>query len=68
MIKYGETYKILPREYYRNRKNKAAIKYAMNRRLIFNILCQTKTTAGICSCDLNYCYNRTVHYFVSLIM
>ena len=55
-------------EQYRNRKKKTAIECALNKRLIFDILRQTKRPAGICSCDLKSCYDRIVHSFVSMAM
>ena len=55
-------------EQYGSRKKKTAIECALNKRLVFDILRQTKKTVGICSCDLKSCYDRIVHSFVSMVM
>ena len=59
---------LLAREQYGSRKNKTAIECALNKRLIFDILRQTKLPAGICSCDLHSCYDRVVHSFAPIAM
>ena len=38
------------------------------KRLMFDLLRQTKRPAGIYSCDLHSCYDRIVHSFASLAM
>ena len=45
-----------------------AIECAFNKRLIFDILRQTKQPAGICSCNLKSCHDRIIHYFASIDM
>ena len=58
----------MAKEQYGSRKQMTAIECALNKRLIFDILRQTKKPAGICSCDLKSCYDRIVHSFASLAM
>ena len=64
----AEACDLLALEQYGSRKKKTAIECALNKRLIFDILRQTKRPAGICSCDLKSCYDRIVHSFASLAM
>lgn len=45
-----------------------AIERALNKRLIFDIMRQTKNLASICSCDLQGCYNMILHNFASIAM
>jgi len=68
MIYNAESHKILALEQYGSRKNRTAIECELNKRLIFDILRQTKKPAGICSCDLKPCYDRIVHSFASMEM
>ena len=48
----AESNNVIAPEQYGSRKNRTAIECALNKRLIFDILRQTKKPAGICSCDL----------------
>ena len=64
----AERYEILAPEQYGSRNKMSAIECALNKRLIFDILRQTKKPAGICSCDFHSCYNRVVHSFASMAM
>ena len=59
---------VLAKEQYGSRKLMTAIECALNKRLIFDILRQTKRPASICSCDLKSCNDRIVHSFVSMAM
>ena len=68
MMYNAESANILAPEQYGSRKSKAAIECALNKRLMFDILRQTKRPAGICSCDLQSCYDRIVHSFASIAM
>jgi len=68
MMQYGETYGVLALEQCGSRKNRTAIECALNKRLIFDIMRQTKTSAGIYSCDLKGCYDRILHNFASIAM
>ena len=68
MMHNAEQYDLLALEQYGSRKHKTAIECALNKRLIFDILRQTKKPAGICSCDLKSCYDRIVNAFSSLAM
>ena len=68
MMEHAENNNILAPEQYGSRKNKTAIECALNKRLIFDILRQTKRPAGICSCDLKSCYDRIIHSFASIAM
>ena len=68
MMHNAEQYDLLALEQYGSRKHKTAIECALNKRLIFDILRQTKKPAGICSCDLKSCYDRIVHSFASMAM
>ena len=68
MMQYGETHGVLAPEQYGSRKNRTAIECALNKRLLFDIMRQTKTAAGICSCDLKGCYDKILHNFASIAM
>ena len=68
MIKQVELDGLLALEQYRSREKKTAIECALNNRLMFGILLQTKRPAGICACDLDPCYDRIVHSFASMEM
>ena len=68
MMHHAEAHNILAPEQYGSRKNITAIVCALNKRLMFDILRQTKTPAGICSCDLHSCYDRVIHPFASVAM
>ena len=68
MMKRAEQYGILAPEQYGSRKSRTAIECALNKRLMFDILRQTKRPGGICSCDLHSCYDRVVHSFASMAM
>ena len=68
MMYHAERENILAPEQYGSRRNKTAIECALNKRLMFDLLRQTKRPAGICSCDLKSCYDRIVHSFASMAM
>ena len=68
MMKHAEDNNVLAPKQYGSRKHKTAIECALNKRLIFDLLRQTKRPAGICSCDLKSCYDRIIHYFASVTM
>ena len=68
MMRHAEENGILAPEQYVSRKRKTAIECALNKRLIFDLLQQTKRPAGICSCDLKSCYDRIIHSFASIAM
>ena len=68
MIHQDEADKILAIEEYGSRKTKTAIECALNKRIIFDIMWQTKKSAGIYSYDLKSCYDRIVHSFTSMAM
>ena len=68
MMHIAEDENILAPEQYGSRNKMSAIECALNKRLMFDILRQTKKPAGICSCDLHSCYDRVVHSFASLAM
>ena len=61
MMMRAEEGGVLAKEQYGSRKQMTAIECALNKRLIFDILRQTKKPAGICSCDLKSFYDRIVH-------
>ena len=64
----AEKHNIIAPEQYGSRKKMNSILCALNKRLMFDILRQTKRPAGICSCDLQSCYDRIVHNFASMAM
>ena len=68
MMIRAEARGVIAKEQYRSRKQMTAIQCALNKRLVFDILRQTKKPAVICSCHLKSCYDRIVHYFVYLSM
>ena len=68
MMSTAEKLSILAPEQYGSRKRMTAILCALNKRLMFDLLRQTKRPAGICSCDLHSCYDRIVHSFASIAM
>ena len=49
-----------------SREMETTIKYALNKRLMFDILIQRKLPAEICSCDLKSCYDIIVYSFASI--
>ena len=68
MMASAEKAGVIAPEQYGSRNGMNAIECALNKRLMFDILRQTKRPAGICSCDLHSCYDRIVHSFASLAM
>ena len=68
MMKTVEKVGVIAPEQYGSRNKMNAIECALNKRLMFDILRQTKRSARICSCDLHSCYDRIVHSFASLAM
>ena len=62
---HAEKGNILAPEHYDSRKCMAAIACAL-KKLVFDILGQTKRPAGICSCGLKSCYDQIVHLFASV--
>ena len=68
MMQSAESHGVLASEQYGSRKMMSAIECALNKRLMFDILRQLKRSAGICSCDLQSCYDRIIHSFASVAM
>ena len=44
------------------------IVYALDKKLTFDMLRQTRISVIICSCDLKSCYDRIVRSFASLVI
>jgi hypothetical protein len=58
----------LAAEQYGSRKRKMAILHALNKRLTYDILRQTKTSGALCSNDAKSCYDRILHWVASLCL
>ena len=68
MMKYAEEHDLISTVQYGGRKRRAANGHALNKRLFFDKLRQTRKKGAVCSCDLKSCYDRIVHAFAALAM
>ena len=68
MMKYAEDHDLISKVQYGGRKRRAANGHALNKRLFFDKLRQTRKKGAVCSCDLKSCYDRIVHAFAALAM
>ena len=66
MRREAKAHGVIAKEQCGSRKRKRAVTCALNERLTFDILCQTKRPAGICLCNLKSYYDRILHSFAAL--
>lgn len=65
---HAKKHEQLAEEQYGSRKQKTAILHALNKRLSYNILCQTKSAGALCSNDAKSCYDRILHSVAALCL
>jgi len=68
MMEFGEKHNLLAEEQYGSRKSKSAIDHALNKRLVLDIIRQTKTPAIYCANDAKSCYDRILLMVAYLTM
>jgi hypothetical protein len=68
LMNYAEANNWLAPEQYGSRKQVLAIDHCLNKRLLFDIICQFKHPAALCVNDMKGCYDRIVHSVASLCM
>ena len=65
-LQKAETAKAIPKEQYGSRKGHSAIDHAINKRLLYDILRQTRRPGALCSNDAKSCFDRVVHSIAML--
>ena len=60
-MEIAEEKNLIAPEQYGSRKGKSAIDHAINKRLSYDILCQSQTSGALCSNDAKSCFDRIVH-------
>jgi hypothetical protein len=68
VMHHAEQYGQLAEEQYGSRKQKTAILHALNKRLSYDILRQTKTVGALCSNNAKSCYDCILHSVASLCL
>jgi hypothetical protein len=66
MLQQARKYKLIPEEIYSER-NRLADNGTLAKVLFFDIVCQTRQSAGISSVDANNCYDRIAHPIASMV-
>jgi hypothetical protein len=67
-MKIAEAAKIVPWDQYGSRKNMRSIMAALNKRVTMDIFRQRRQAGAICSNDAKSCYDRIVHWVLSLAL
>jgi hypothetical protein len=68
VMAHAEQHHQLAPEQYGSRKKKSAILHALNKRLSYDILRQTKVAGAVCSNDAKSCYDRILHSVAALCL
>ena len=65
-ISHAESNNLLAKEQYGSRRGKRAIDHALNKRLFYDIIRQTRKPGALCSNDAKSCYDRVLHSITML--
>jgi hypothetical protein len=65
-LRHAEANNLIAKEQYGSRKGKSSIVHAINKRLTFDIMRQTRFNGALCSNDAKSCYDRILHSVASL--
>lgn len=60
-LEHAEKHNLLPKEQYGSRKGKSSIEHVLNKRLVYDILRQSRRPGLLCSNDAKSCFDRVVH-------
>ena len=65
-IQHAENHNLIAKEQYGSRRGKRAIDHALNKRLFYDIIRQTRKPGSLCSNDAKSCYDRVLHSITML--
>ena len=65
-IFHAEANNLIAKEQYGSRKGKRAIDHALNKRLLYDIIRQSRKPGALCSNDAKSCYDRVLHSITML--
>ena len=63
---HAETNKLLSKEQYGSRRGKRAVDHALNKRIFYDIIRQSRKPGALCSNDAKSCYDRVLHSITML--
>ena len=65
-LEHAERNKLLPKEQYGSRKGHNSIDHAVHKRLVYDIMRQSRRAGALCSNDAKSCFDRVVHSIAML--